>query len=73
MVSVEEHAVLGGHLLDSRSDLANSSNCRRIFWWISCGGLIGVGAKDKPFLSNCSSCVVRDCVLKLCMPMSDLV
>ena len=65
--------VLDGNLLENLSDLANSSNCRSIFWWISCGGFMGVGAKDRPFLSNCNSCTVSDLVLKLCIPMSDLV
>ena len=34
---------------------------------------MGVGANESPFLSNCSSGGVSVCVLRLCMPMSDLV
>ena len=53
----ESVVVLDLGLLASRSDFEYSSNCCNMYLCISWYGIVGVGANDKPFLSNCSSWV----------------
>lgn len=42
-----------------RTVLANSLYCRSMFIWKTCGGMLGVGAKESPFDSSCRSSFVN--------------
>ena len=51
----------------NHSDCAKILNCVRICECKSCSGILGVGKKPRPLLSNCRSCGVSLYVLRLCI------